>query len=61
MRLTLASAAALWLSAVFPVHAQSDVKIGFVTTFSGPAAAVGNDLRDGFELALDHLGRRMAG
>jgi branched-chain amino acid transport system substrate-binding protein len=61
MRLTLASAAALWLSAVFPVHAQSDVKIGFVTTFSGPAAAVGNDLRDGFELALDHLGRKMAG
>jgi len=61
MRLTLASAAALWLSAVFPVHAQSDVKIGFVTTFSGPAATVGNDLRDGFELALDHLGRKMAG
>jgi len=61
MRLTLASAAALWLSAVFPVHAQSDVKIGFVTTFNGPAAAVGNDLRDGFELALDHLGRKMAG
>ena len=39
-----------------PAHAQSDVKIGFVTTFSGPAAAVGNDMRDAFELALDHLG-----
>ena len=61
MRRTLASAAALWLGAMFPAHAQSDVKIGFVTTFSGPAAAVGNDLRDGFELALDHLGRKMAG
>jgi branched-chain amino acid transport system substrate-binding protein len=61
MRRTLAGAAAVWLSAAFPVHAQSDVKIGFVTTFSGAAAAVGNDLRDGFELSLDHLGRKMAG
>jgi branched-chain amino acid transport system substrate-binding protein len=42
-------------------YAQSGVKIGFVTTFSGPLGAVGGDLRDGFELALDHLGRRMAG
>src|SRR5215211_935130 len=61
MRRTLATSAALWLSAVLPVQAQSEVKIGFVTTFSGAAAAVGNDLRDGFELALDHLGRKMGG
>ncbi len=61
MRRTLASAAALWLGAVFPAHAQSDVKIGFVTTFSGPAAAVGNDLRDGFELALDISAGRWEG
>ena len=58
----LAVAAALSVGAALPVRAQSnDVKIGFVTTFSGPAAAVGNDLRDGFELALDHLGRKMGG
>jgi branched-chain amino acid transport system substrate-binding protein len=44
-----------------PAHAQSDVKIGFVTTFSGPASAAGGDMRDAFELALDHLGRKMAG
>jgi branched-chain amino acid transport system substrate-binding protein len=37
------------------------VKIGFVGTFSGPAAAIGNDMRDGFNLGLDHLGRRMGG
>jgi branched-chain amino acid transport system substrate-binding protein len=41
-------------------HAQS-VKIGFVNTFSGPNAFIGNDERDGFELALDHLGRKMEG
>lgn len=40
---------------------QRDVKIGFVTTLSGGPAAVGNDMRDGFELALDHLGRKMKG
>jgi branched-chain amino acid transport system substrate-binding protein len=38
-----------------------DVKIGFVTTLSGGPAAVGNDMRDAFELAFDHLGRKMSG
>jgi branched-chain amino acid transport system substrate-binding protein len=41
--------------------AADTVKIGFVSTFSGPAAAIGNDMRDGFNLALDQLGRRMGG
>ena len=52
---------ALLAYAAFPARAQNDVKIGFVTTFSGPTAVVGNDMRDAFELALDHLGRKMAG
>jgi branched-chain amino acid transport system substrate-binding protein len=52
---------ALFAVAVVPANAQSDVKIGFVTTFSGAIAVVGNDMRDAFELALDHLGRKMAG
>jgi branched-chain amino acid transport system substrate-binding protein len=48
--------------AAFGSAAAADVvKIGFVGTFSGPAAAIGNDMRDGFNLALDQLGRRMAG
>ncbi len=41
--------------------AQEKLKIGFVNTFSGPNAALGNAERDGFELALDHLGRKMGG
>ena len=40
---------------------QKSVKIGFVSTFSGPVAAIGNDMRNAFELALDHLGRKMGG
>lgn len=37
------------------------IKIGFVTTLSGPNAAYGNDMRNSFELALDHMGRKMGG
>jgi branched-chain amino acid transport system substrate-binding protein len=37
------------------------IKIGFVTTLTGPAAAIGNDMRDGFNLGLENLGRQMAG
>ena len=55
----LAGAAALALAA--PALAGDTIKIGFVATFSGPAAAIGNDMRNSFELALDHLGRKMAG
>lgn len=35
------------------------IKIGYVNTFSGPNAFIGNDEKDGFELALDHLGHKM--
>jgi branched-chain amino acid transport system substrate-binding protein len=53
-----AIAAFAWVGAA---HAQAPVKIGFVATFSGPTAVIGNDMRDAFELALDHMGRKMAG
>ncbi|MBV9261320.1 MAG: ABC transporter substrate-binding protein [Pseudolabrys sp.] len=40
---------------------NKSVKIGFISTFSGPTAVIGNDMRNSFELALDHLGRKMGG
>src|SRR6201988_2446112 len=55
----LAGIAALTL--VQPAGAADSVKIGFVSTFSGPTAVIGNDMRNSFELALDHLGRKMDG
>src|SRR6202000_2521542 len=55
----LAGAAALALT--YPAAAADTIKIGFVSTFSGPTAVIGNDMRNSFELALDHLGRKMAG
>src|SRR5580704_19488983 len=65
MRLGVAAATALALAApgfVQPASAeQKTVKIGYVSTFSGPTAAVGNDMRNSFELALDHLGRKLGG
>jgi branched-chain amino acid transport system substrate-binding protein len=55
----LAGAAALALAT--PALAGDTIKIGFVSTFSGPTAVIGNDMRNSFELALDHLGRKMGG
>jgi branched-chain amino acid transport system substrate-binding protein len=57
--LLLAGAAALALAS--PALAGDSIKIGFVSTFSGPTAVIGNDMRNSFEVALDHLGRKMAG
>src|SRR6201991_4362288 len=55
-------AAALAVLATGPASAQQkSVKIGFVSTFSGPTAVLGNDMRNSFELALDHLGRKLGG
>lgn len=54
------SAAALSLLAA-PAMAQSTIKIGFISTFSGPQAAIGEDMRRSANLALEHLGGKMAG
>src|SRR5499433_4483494 len=57
----LAASAALLLAAGPAAAQQKTIKIGFISTFSGPTAVIGNDMRNSFELALDHLGRKMAG
>lgn len=35
-------------------HAQEAVRIGMITTLSGPAGYLGQDVRDGFRLAMDN-------
>jgi branched-chain amino acid transport system substrate-binding protein len=58
----LSAPAAVSPVAISPASAQTKtVKIGFVNTFSGPNAVLGADMRNAFELALDHLGRKMGG
>jgi branched-chain amino acid transport system substrate-binding protein len=44
-----------------PAMAQTPIKIGFVSTFSGPQAAIGEDMRRSVELAKEHLGGKIAG
>jgi branched-chain amino acid transport system substrate-binding protein len=62
MRKTLlVASAALMLGSAPAMAQQKSIKIGFVSTFSGPTAVIGNDMRNSFELALDHMGRKMAG
>ncbi|MGH6673006.1 MAG: ABC transporter substrate-binding protein [Xanthobacteraceae bacterium] len=61
LRSSLLATAALALVAGPASAQQKTVKIGFVSTFSGPAAAIGNDMRNSFELGLDHLGRKLGG
>ena len=43
-------------------HASSqNVKIGFVTTLTTPAAVIGEDMKNAVNLAVQHLGGKMAG
>ena len=60
-KLVLGAAAAL-STMVGSTALQADtVKIGFLNTFSGRAAVFGKHQKDGFELALDHLNRKVGG
>jgi branched-chain amino acid transport system substrate-binding protein len=54
----LLAAAAL---AASPAMAQQKLKIGFITTLSGPTGGIGKHMKDSVEIALDHLGRKVGG
>jgi branched-chain amino acid transport system substrate-binding protein len=60
MKRSFVIATLLTVSAALCAQAEpGKIKIGYVNTFSGPNAFIGNEEKDGFELALDHLGRKM--
>jgi len=60
-RIAVIAAASLVLLAGPATAQEKPVKIGFISTFSGPTAVIGNDMRNAFELGLDHLGRKLGG
>ncbi len=54
------SAAMLALS-ISAAHAGDAIKIGMITTLSGPAGYLGQDIRDGFQLAIDQNKGQLGG
>src|SRR5271166_1592087 len=60
-RAWIAAGAALTLATGPALAQDKTIKIGFISTFSGPPAAIGNDMKNSFELALDHHGRKLGG
>jgi branched-chain amino acid transport system substrate-binding protein len=44
-----------------PATAQERLKVGLVLTLSGPSAVLGQQARDGFQLAVKDLGGRLGG
>jgi len=53
--------AALLVVAPAPAAAADKVKVGFVSTLSGPSAALGVDIRDAFMLAIKLNGGKLGG
>jgi branched-chain amino acid transport system substrate-binding protein len=53
--------AALLAASFSTAHAADTVKVGFLSTLSGPAAGLGVDIRDGFQLAMKHLNGKLGG
>ena len=53
--------AALACAGLAPAHAADKLKVGFLSTLSGPSAALGVDIRDGFNLAIKHQGGKLGG
>jgi branched-chain amino acid transport system substrate-binding protein len=60
MKGIIVAAAALSLL-VAPAFAEQSVKIGFVTTLSGPAGVIGKHMKDASTLALEMLGGKIGG
>src|ERR1700691_6190656 len=54
----IAAALGLWMSAA---HAEDNLKIGLIATLSGPPAVLGQQLRNGFALAVKNLGGKLGG
>src|SRR5882672_6624691 len=60
-RIAYLSLVAAAITAAPTAAQQEKVKIGFITTLSGPQGVIGEDMKNSVELALDHLGRKVGG
>ena len=51
----------IFWSFFIPSAFAADIKVGFVTTLTTPAAVIGNDMKNAVNLALKHLGGKAGG
>ncbi len=58
---TLLATVAVLCGAASAASAQEKLKIGVMATLSGPAAVLGQHMRDGFQLGIKHLGGKLGG
>lgn len=65
MKITIRSIVVAIATAAFafsaPVSAQQKIKIGFISTFSGPQGVIGQYMKESVELAIEHLGGKVGG
>jgi branched-chain amino acid transport system substrate-binding protein len=58
---TALSAGALAAPTVIRAQGAAPLRIGFITTLSGPAGYLGEDIRDAFQLHVDQENGRLGG
>ena len=61
IRMLAAAVAAASLAFAPLASAQQKIKIGFITTLTGPTGIIGKHMKDSVELAIDMLGGKMGG
>ncbi len=60
IRTAVTLAVALW-GAAAALQAQSQIRIGVMAPLTGPLGITGQEVRRGFDLALEHLGGKLGG
>lgn len=61
MKLKLIGVASAFALLAAPAVAQEKLKVGFITTLSGPAGIIGKHMKDAFELGLEHVDGKIGG
>ena len=57
----LAALSGVFALSLFPANAADKIKIGYITTLSGPGGVMGKHHKDGADLALEKLGGKIGG